>query len=151
MSSPSFLAYVSSTVSNATGDSSAVYPIPFDSVAFNDNANFNTSTGLWTAPADGRLTYSAQVVVGNVGASHTSGAFSIVQNGVSNPAQAGFISPAAIKDASSNAIMQIDGIMEVSINDSVGVFASVSGGSKVVSVVGTATPITYFCGTFVAS
>lgn len=49
---PAFFAYVASTITNVTGNST-VYTIVYDSERFDYGSNFNTTTGIFTAPVTG--------------------------------------------------------------------------------------------------
>lgn len=50
---PAFSAYLSSTVSNVTGNGTT-YSIIFDTEIFDQNSDYNNSTGVFTAPVTGR-------------------------------------------------------------------------------------------------
>jgi len=56
---PAFSAYLSATQSNVTGSSS--YTIPFNTELYDIGSNFNTSTGIFTAPVDGKYMLSTSV------------------------------------------------------------------------------------------
>lgn len=49
---PAFLAYVSSNIPNVTGDGTR-YTVIFDTEDFDIGANYNNSTGVFTAPVEG--------------------------------------------------------------------------------------------------
>ena len=59
-SQPAFLAYLSSTQTDKSGDG-AVYDIIFDTEVFDQNNDYNTTTGVFTAPVTGRYYFAAQV------------------------------------------------------------------------------------------
>jgi len=66
---PCFNAYLSANVTNVTGDGTT-YTIAFDSEAFDNNSNFNTSTGTFTAPVTGKyllcgVIYTSGYLVGH--------------------------------------------------------------------------------------
>lgn len=50
---PCFQAYLAADATNVTGDGTA-YTVLFDSESFDNNSNFNTSTGTFTAPVTGK-------------------------------------------------------------------------------------------------
>jgi hypothetical protein len=60
-SQPCFHAYLNSTVSNVTGDGTA-YDIVFNAERFDLGSDFNTGTGIFTAPVDGKylLTFTVR-------------------------------------------------------------------------------------------
>jgi hypothetical protein len=61
---PCFLAYLSTTQNNVTGNG-ATYTIPFDTVVFDQNSNYNNSTGVFTAPVTGKYFFTAEVLTLN--------------------------------------------------------------------------------------
>lgn len=62
---PSFLAYNSSTDSNVTGAGTFLYP-EFDSEAFDQGDNYDTSTDTFTAPTTGKYAFTAKISLINV-------------------------------------------------------------------------------------
>lgn len=62
-----FLAYLNTTVSNATGNA-VQYTVVFDSTFNNPGSNYNTGTGNFTAPATGNYQFNFLVSMGNLGA-----------------------------------------------------------------------------------
>lgn len=75
--SVAFQSYVTTNVTNVTGDGTA-YTIIFNATAFDQGSHFNTSTGTFTAPITGRYLLSTIVTFGNLGAAHTSGLLEII-------------------------------------------------------------------------
>jgi hypothetical protein len=59
---PSFLAFVNAVVSNVTGDGTA-YTILFNTEVSDTQSNYDTSTGIFTAPRDGYYTFAARALV----------------------------------------------------------------------------------------
>ena len=57
---PAFGAMVSSTISNVTGDAT-VYTVIFDSEHYDQGGDYNTSTGIFTAPVAGKYLFCANV------------------------------------------------------------------------------------------
>ena len=58
---PCFLADISSTISNVTGDGTA-YSVIFGNEIFDQNSDYNHTTGVFTAPVSGRYLISAGVL-----------------------------------------------------------------------------------------
>lgn len=57
---PAFSAYLNTTKSDVTGDTTG-YVIPFDTEVFDQGSNFNTANGTFTAPILGRYMLSTSV------------------------------------------------------------------------------------------
>ena len=68
---PAFLAYVgNSTVNNVTG-AGTDYTIIWNIEVFDQNADYNASNGIFTAPVTGRYHFDVQIKLGNYSASIT--------------------------------------------------------------------------------
>jgi len=77
---PAFLATLnSSTSNNVTGDGTT-YTIVFANTTFDQGSNFNTGTGVFTAPITGKYMFNTNVVLANVVA-QTTGQCQIVTTG----------------------------------------------------------------------
>jgi len=68
---PAFSAYLSSPVTNVTGDST-LYTVICDTALFDQNSNYNTGTGLFTAPVTGRYQFNISAYWTSVGAGFAS-------------------------------------------------------------------------------
>lgn len=68
---PAFSAYNSTTQSNVTGDGT-VYTVQFDTELFDQSSNFDTGTGVFTAPINGKYRLSCNLVIADIGMLHTS-------------------------------------------------------------------------------
>ena len=69
-SQPAFLAQLSADSLNCTGDSTNVHPIIFDTEVFDQNADYNNATGIFTAPVTGKYLFSVCLVFGGLLAAH---------------------------------------------------------------------------------
>lgn len=67
---PAFLGYVSSTISNVTGNNT-LYTVIFDSEKFDYGADFNTTTGIFTAPVAGAYHFSWAIWLSQASAAST--------------------------------------------------------------------------------
>ena len=66
---PAFLAKVTALIQNVTGDGT-LYAAIFGTEIFDQAANYDNSTGVFTAPVTGRYRLSAFVVLDGVAAAH---------------------------------------------------------------------------------
>lgn len=58
---PSFFAYLGTGVTNVTGDGT-IYTIVFDTEVYDQGSNFNTGTGIFTAPVTGKYLFTAGIL-----------------------------------------------------------------------------------------
>lgn len=63
---PAFLAILNANVSNVTGNNT-VYSVIMNTTIFDRGSNFNTGTGIFTAPVTGLYQVNAQALFSNVG------------------------------------------------------------------------------------
>jgi len=78
---PAFLAYFTNATINLTGDGTVINPIIFDLETFDQNADYNTGTGVFTAPITGQYTFNASLAMNNIAAGHTKVDFAVVTTG----------------------------------------------------------------------
>jgi hypothetical protein len=139
---PAFLAYKSSTSTNVTGDGT-VYTIICDTEIFDQNSDYNNSTGIFTAPVTGRYEFNLACLT--VGGSTLTN-FSTLRLNTSNRLYASYMcipfagslysSFSVIADMDANDTAQMD----ISANDT---------GGKIVDVYGDSTVTTFFSGNLV--
>lgn len=96
---PCFTAYVSSTITDITGDGTVYGPVIFDSELFDQNSDYNTGTGIMTAAVSGRYYLSGCLDISELTALNTIILIEIV---TSNRTYQVFDSNAAIRDSASN-------------------------------------------------
>jgi len=77
---PSLFAYVHNTGTNATGDGTT-YTVIFDTVAFQQGANYNTATGVYTIPTSGIYCMTAVISMVGMSALFTLAELNFVVNG----------------------------------------------------------------------
>lgn len=129
---PAFLAYLSATVDNVTGDGT-VYNIVWDSEIFDQNADFNTGTGIFTAPVAGRYHFDASISYQGLLNTHTNGQITIV---TSNRQYLSLLmNPYAVSTATYTAFT-LAVLADMDAGDTAYVAAAVSGagGTKVVDI-----------------
>lgn len=129
---------LNSTVANATGDGTVVGPVIFDVDTgnfFDQNSNYNTTTGLFTVPVTGRYLISAAVTLQDLTASHTSGYISIGTPGFAQ-FMINTIAPGTIRSSANEATVQITAIVSLGAGNDYGISLMVAGGTKVVGLKG---------------
>jgi hypothetical protein len=134
---PSFRAR-QSTTTNVTGDGTA-YTLLFGTVQHNIGSNFNSGTGVFTAPIAGRYLFTASVIVGNLTSSHTTGTFRFSgdeDQTICNPWTTASFS------GSGFATMKISAIVQMTAAQTISCICTISGSTKTVQV-GGATP--WYC------
>ncbi len=132
------LADLNTTITDATGDGTTVSPVIFsvDSGSFFDqNSNYSTSTGLFTAAITGKYLVSAAVSLGDLGVLHTSGIITVFTSAVA-PYGINTFNPGAMKDASNQFTAQITMIVSAAAGATIGVSIQVSGSTKTVDILG---------------
>ena len=138
---PSFLAYLSSTQSNVTGDGTN-YTILFDTEVFDQASNYNPATGTFTAPVDGR--YQFNVGVNLIATTATGMTLSVVtSNRTYRPVA---MKPSNVSSAGGDAAIPGAILADMDAGDTVTVVVQASGTTKTASVFGNATLVTYFSG-----
>ncbi len=133
-SQPLVSAYVSSTdVASVTGDGT-VYTLLYDSVITDQNSNYNSGTGVFTAPIAGKYLLFTTVTLSSLGALHTTAQMNITLVGVTN--QFFNINPAAGKDASNLFSITNSTILSMTAAQTAKVTMAVSGSTKTVGIHG---------------
>lgn len=129
-SQPGFRAYLASTATNATGDGT-LYTVVFGTEVFDTNSDYDTGTGLFTAPVDGVYEFCTALFFQGNTASMTSSELLFYKNG-SEDSGVNMGSGIASKNGAVIAFTR----MSLTASDTVGVRARVSGGTKVSTILG---------------
>ncbi len=124
---------MTNTVTDATGDGTLVNPVIFDGELFDQNSNYDPTTGLFTAPVTGKYLVTAALTFGDLGASHTSGEIRIVASGST---YSEYFNPGAGRDASNRYTASITRIVSVTATNTIAILCSVSGSTKTVDILG---------------
>ena len=143
---PCFLARLASSITNATGDNTSVSPIIFDTSVFDQNSNYSTGTGNFTAPVTGRYLFSSSITLTGLGAAHTLGQINLVTTAISvfHGLRGNY---AAFRDATSNAVTAtFSCVCSMTAGDTAAMQVQVTNGTKVVNIFGSTDAITFFSG-----
>lgn len=136
---PCFSAYVSASSLNATGDGTNVQ-IVADTVSFDQQGNYNPLTGVFTASADGKYFFEFTIVGGDFDGTQTGSVVQIINPGPTYICQR--FNPTNVRDSGTNeAIWTGHALLSLTSGQSIAFQWSVSGGAKVVSLVGGAAPV----------
>jgi hypothetical protein len=128
---PALLAWAT-TATNVTGDSTD-YTILFDNIVFDQDSNFNTGTGVFTAPVTGRYYFSVQIAVANMNISMTAAYFQ-----VSCTSRAFLFyncNPYAISNSGSAGLVG-SSFVDMAATDTLHVHIAIAGSTKTVTLVG---------------
>ena len=138
-----FLAYNSVPDANATGDGTAV-TVGFDSEIFDLGGNYGAGA-TFTAPTTDKYLLHANVWLDAVQADHTSGWITLI---TSNRTYYGTVcNPAAVKQTASDYVsLQVTALCDMDATDTAYIQVMVDDGDKDVTVYGSASMITFFCG-----
>lgn len=140
----SFLAYKSSTSANVTGDGTS-YDIIFDSEVYDQNSDYNNSTGVFTAPVAGRYLLTATVnLAGLSTADHTNARVRIV---TSNRVYWNVTTdiPSSVSEQS----FVVTCIADMDAGDTAYVNTPCDGSNKTIDVTGSSDSYTHFSGSLI--
>ncbi len=144
---PAFFAINSATDADVTGDATS-YTVIFDTEIFDQNADYNNGTGVFTAPVTGRYQFNTGLFLQGLLLTHTISILSVsssnrIVRGSAYNLTAGI--PVGNLDSMAGVLLDMDA------NDTCSIVINVQGGTKVVDVYGEATNgITFFSGILLA-
>jgi len=138
---PGFLAKVATTVENVTGDTT-IYPVVPETEIFDNLANYDHTTGVFTVPLYGRYRFTARINLTGIAANHTPIALVIV---TSNRLYYGYDTLQLAVDRS----IEVNCIADMDAEDTAFMRLLGYGGAKTIDVYGDANMTTYFCGNLV--
>lgn len=132
---PCFLTYLATSLTNVTGNATN-YKIVFDTVNFDQSSS--VASGVFTAPKAGKYFFYGAITLTGIIATHTTGYMLIVKNNFveysSNPYVNAFTSSAA--SPSGFLGLNASQVFSLAVNDTVSLYANVTGGTKVVGLSG---------------
>lgn len=128
---PAFLAYLSATVTNVTGDGT-FYTVLWNSEVFDQNSNFDTGTGIFTAPITGKYQLQIGIWLQDLTTAHTDGIFGIVTSNRNYLSMTGNFG--AIKAVSNQWAFTMSAFADMDAGDTSTTTVQVSNGTKVVDI-----------------
>lgn len=135
-----FLAYNSTLRSAVTGDGT-VYTIPFNNTVFDQNSDFNTTTGTFTAPVTGRYSLTASILLTGLTAAVTSALMSIATS--NRTYQLFDFAGGTTRDNNNNCIMNCSVLADMDAADVANITVVGGGTTKVISVSATTYDTTF--------
>jgi hypothetical protein len=140
---PAFCAYLNPTVSNVTGDGT-IYTIVFGNERFDQNADYATATGVFTAPVTGKYILSASITASEFTTNNTTGYMFINTSNVNYLGNSA--NPNACKRADGYYAFFTECLADMDAADVAYVTLTVSATDKGVDIPGDVSPHTRFCG-----
>jgi len=125
--------FLSSSITNATGNGTYISPIIFDSVLVDVKSNYSTSTGLFTAPVTGNYGVSLSLTFLGLTALITSAEVNIIKNGAN--VTRGVLNPSLLIVSGSFTYNQYF-IIPCSSNDTLAIATKVNGITKTAGLLG---------------
>lgn len=143
---PAFLAKRDSTLSNVTGDGTNYPTVVFDNEIFDQNGDYDNSTGIFTAPITGRYLFTVGFYLTDFTSSHTR---CVTYMSSSNGVYYTFDCNAAnVKNVSNEIRICNSCVADMDASDTITAGLNVQNGTKVVDIFGdgTTTRFSYFGG-----
>ena len=142
---PAFFAYNSVADLNVTGNA-VTYTIVCDTEVFDQNADYNTGTGTFTAPVTGRYYLQAQCSTDAQTTTNTDGIFALV---MSNRTQSVYYNPGNMEGpaATGQCSISISGLFDMDASDTATITVKIYQGTQTIGVQPTNT---WFSGVLIA-
>jgi len=133
---PSFCAYASSTQSDVTGNNTS-YTTTFDTEVWDQTSDYDTGTGIFTAPCDGKYLFTCTMLIQDLNVNHTSRYLRIDTSNRRSVMNGGGYSGGTIKVGS--VYRSVTAEIDMDSGDTAYSYLRVSGSTKTVDVYGEAT------------
>jgi hypothetical protein len=126
------MAQLATPVSNVTGDGT-IYTVVFDTAPVNTSSSYNTSTGVFTAPANGNYLISGALSINGITSSHTAGVI-IISSSTGNQIadRSNYFAEATVPAYSAS----FSGWASLTAGQTIQIQLQVSNGTKVITVEG---------------
>lgn len=142
---PSFLAILTADQLNVTG-AGAAYTVIADTEVYDNGANYNNATGVFTAPATGRYLFAGTIRLLQLAAGHSTGTVTVITSNrtylVCNDG------PNGTRDATNALTYSFSIIADMDATDTATMVVTISNGTATVDVDGSVVtaPATWFSG-----
>lgn len=132
---PAVQAYFPAPIANVTGDGTA-YTMIFGATVKNTGSNYNTGTGIFTAPKSGTYIFCGAVQVSNLGAGHTSGNIAVVSTLATLSTD--FVNWGPIRDTATlnRTTLGFSNLVKMTAGDTASMVLTISGSTKTAAVNG---------------
>lgn len=144
---PAFLAILPSDIAYITGDATS-YTLICTTEEFDQNSDYNNTTGYFTTPVTGRYYFSASCLIKDIGSGHTHGEIRLMTS--NRNYRGGVINIGACRSTSTlvdNLNMNLSLLVDMDAGDTAHIEIQASGSTKTVGLNGvTDYPTNYFSG-----
>lgn len=130
---PAFLAYVTSELSNVTGDNT-VYDVIFGTEVFDTNSDYNASTGILTSPVDGKYFISCSLLIRDLTSSSFNSVTIDINSSNNNYGRLVQENPYAIRDYSSTLCGGESQVIDMDAGDTAKITLRIGNATKICDV-----------------
>jgi len=140
-----FVSYMGANQVNVTGDGTDFFPI-CSTVLLNTGANYDSTTGIYTAPTTGAYLFTYSIAVDNLSGANTEMNAYISLSSAITAGGRYLINPGSVRTSTNQYFISGSGIVYMNAGDTARPGVQVSGGAKTITIQGEATYATSFSG-----